>query len=152
MARPRSIIRHFGFIFGPILAILLVPDGPAIAASADRFDLVCAGEIKVAMFAKWRPEDTRYRIDLAAKRWCQGECNGTNDINSVTDTKIVLIATDDDDDDGPYNSLWIDRVSGALSGLSTTPTVGFAVGGYEQLRGQCTVAAFSGFPEVKRAF
>jgi hypothetical protein len=75
-----------------VVALLLLLAGtPAIAA--DQFDLACEGK-------KWTQRGTegvddrfRLRIDLAAKKWCEGDCKTVQNVFSVSDDKLVL--TDD---------------------------------------------------------
>ena len=74
-----------------LLILVLLAGSPAFAA--DQFDLSCQG-------TKWTKkggagEDYNFRahIDLAAKKWCDGDCKTVQNIVSVSEDEIVL--TDD---------------------------------------------------------
>ncbi|HEX7856088.1 MAG TPA: hypothetical protein VF503_20600 [Sphingobium sp.] len=127
-----------------ILAVGLIA-APAVAA--DQFDLVCHGEVKHSPDGKWRPIDFRYRIDLVSRRWCDSECNGASDIAEVSDLQITLAANDQKYPGRIYESSWIDRLNGDLHYIYSG-----GLGSFEERRGKCEVAPFSGFPAVQRKF
>lgn len=119
---------------------------PAMAAE-QQFDLICSTEVKHSINGRWKAEPVRYRVDLAGNRWCEGTCNGTNDIVEVKDVQLTLISREPKLSNTPNELLWINRQSGALSYIRTG-----GIGDYEQRRGKCEAAAFTGFPEVARKF
>lgn len=130
----RALFLAFGLVATPAMA-------------ADQFDLVCQTEAKHSINGRWAKEELRYRVDLGALRWCQGACNGTDEVVEVKDTQLTLINREPKLSSAPTELLWIDRQSGALSYIRTG-----GIGNYEQRRGRCERTAFSGFPAVTRKF
>lgn len=116
------------------------------AMAADQFDLVCSGRWHERVNAKWKPAQYRYRVDLAASKWCEGSCDGTSQITNVTDLVITLTDKKRDRFNDLTESHWISRQTGDLHYTY------LADGLFEEREGKCTVAAFSGFPEPKRLF
>lgn len=129
----------------------------ALAASApnQQFNLVCAGTFtreSVDLGKKVEPYRFVYRFDLAANKWCDGECKGTRGILRVGPTQITL--TDENTDtprEKKYRSEFIDRETGRHSTMMTTNSrmLGFYVLRWE---GHCDPAPFSGFPTGKVKF
>src|SRR3546814_10477028 len=64
----------------------------AAAAPAAQFDLKCSGTTTTTTIAgkETKPYSTAYRIDLAKKKWCEGECKALHDIYSVQPAEITL--------------------------------------------------------------
>ncbi len=62
------------------------------------FDLVCSGQstmsdvdgFSIKPFGASSPFVQRFRIDLASRRWCEGECQVTKSLSEVTDTVIIF--------------------------------------------------------------
>src|SRR3546814_16831685 len=71
-------------------ALMAVP--AAAAAPAAQFDLKCSGTTTTTTIAgkETKPYSTAYRIDLAKKKWCEGECKALHDIYSVQPPDITL--------------------------------------------------------------
>src|SRR3546814_4356237 len=71
-------------------ALMAVP--AAAAAPAAQFDLKCSGTTTTTTIAgkETKPYSTAYRIDLAKKKWCEGECKALHDIYSVQPAEITL--------------------------------------------------------------
>ena len=96
-----------------VLPLLLLAGAPAFAA--DQFDLACQG-------TKWTKRGTagdaysfRARVDLAARKWCEGECKAVQNIVSSSDDKITFT------DEGTLNTrmensreVTLDRKKGAF--------------------------------------
>jgi hypothetical protein len=82
------------------------------------------------------------RIDLAAKRWCTGQCETTRPITEVRPEAIVLEwnAKPGADTD---NELVLNREDGTIF---ERVRVGSSALIYS---GKCTKAAFTGFPSIK---
>lgn len=79
-----------------IVPFLLLAGSPAVAA--DQFDLVCEGWKWTRMGGTAQEYDFRVRVDLAARKWCDGDCRAVSAIQSIADDKLVLL------DDGTLNS------------------------------------------------
>lgn len=71
--------------------LLLLASSPAVAA--DQFDLACQGQRWTQRGGTASPYSFRLRVDLAAKKWCEGECKAVQTIVSADDDKLVF--TDD---------------------------------------------------------
>lgn len=76
--------------------LLLIAASPAVAA--DQFDLACKGYKWTKLGGSGEDYSFRVRIDLAAKKWCDGDCKAAQPITSVGDQEVVLT------DDGTLNS------------------------------------------------
>lgn len=117
----------------------------AAAATLAAFNLTCTVTLEsmAGEFPK-KPEtafNPAFRIDLAARRFCQGACSETAPIAEITDTKLTLIRA-------KTGRLWqlieINRESGAyLSQIQVGD------GQPSTFYGTCEPSAFTGFP-VKR--
>jgi hypothetical protein len=65
------------------------------AMAAATFNLNCTGLIEsesVENGKKVEPFSTTFRIDLASKQWCEGECTSTHGIARFNDVSITLQA------------------------------------------------------------
>ena len=63
------------------------------AAAVATFNLNCTGLIEsesVEHGKKVEPVAFTFRIDLASKRWCEGDCTSTHDIAHLDDDVITL--------------------------------------------------------------
>lgn len=125
-----------------ITPFLLLAGSPAFAA--DQFDLVCEGWKWTKMGGTAQEYDFRVRVDVAAKKWCDGDCKTASAIQSVADDKLVLL------DDGTLNSRMevareatFDRKAGKYHYrmLQTRPT-----DDYLEYQGNCKTAAFTPIP------
>jgi len=67
---------------------LLLAGTPAFAA--DQFDLACDGYKWTKQGSTGEPYKFRAHIDLAAKKWCDGDCKTLQNIDSFTDHEIIL--------------------------------------------------------------
>ena len=123
------------------LVIALALIGTPAAAAGEQFDLVCEGRFKPRINARWRPTESRYRIDLSTSAWCNGQCTEVRQIASIETGKIILSRS------SPGERLYalheLDRVAGTYQhyfsgGLS-----------FHREEGRCTVAPFSGFPSAR---
>lgn len=122
--------------------LILLAGSPAVAA--DQFDLACTGDKWTVQGGKSEPYVFRTRIDLAAQKWCEGDCKTVQSLYSATDDKLVLT------DEGTLNSrmemsrvVTFDRKAGNFHYLfvQTRPT-----DGYLEYWARCTTEAFTGFP------
>lgn len=124
-----------------------------ILTAAAAFNLVCNGTLNHEAFQDRgsEPYSRTLRLDLAAKKYCEGECKALLDIVDIQPTKITL---HDEKVDTPrerrFVSETIDRETGRHSGLSTS-----GVGSRILImnwEGQCQSAVFTGFPDFKTKF
>lgn len=125
--------------------------------TAMAFNLACTGTEKsnsVLEGEQLKPFVQTYRIDLSSKTYCIDDCQMVGPIAEVRPEKLIISASDVDTwSERSWNSVVIDRTNGAY----------FAAWSYSkpgdrrsimtsQTNGQCEVATFSGFPEVKTKF
>jgi len=114
--------------------------------ASDQFDLLCVGTRKYGLEdAKATTE--RYRIDLAAKRWCYKECDRTYNIYSVTPSAITLQQEVGPElgSDGSVRVHEIDRSTGELDHYRRQRSTGVT---YE-IKAACEQAPFSGMPKPR---
>ena len=120
------------------------------AMAAATFNLNCTGLIEsesVENGKKVEPFTSTFRIDLASKRWCEGECRLTHDIARFDDISITLLADS--------SSAGMPHTYNRMSYIRGTPT-----GHYSEFRtsipdrehtyffrreARCTEGTFSGF-------
>lgn len=121
----------------------------ALAASA--FDLTCTayrvsdnlGRKQQAQFV-----DVHLRVDLVARRWCDGECLESKPIVKVTDDTIIF-ADQDYQRAAPFNVYRVNRESGKLehyygqAGMFAVSEVTVAP------EHACERKPFSGLPELR---
>jgi hypothetical protein len=116
----------------------LTLSGPASAAGANQFDLICVSRYHDATF--------HYRVDLAAGKYCVTQDQGKR-WTSIGDQcfQDVLEVGSHALSFGVDPIQYVDRVTGEWS---------FKPFGdrYVMYRGTCTPAPFSGFPEVQTKF
>jgi hypothetical protein len=125
-----------------VVSLLLLAGSPAIAA--DQFDLSCQGWKWAQRGGAAQEYDFRVRIDLAAQKWCDGDCKAAQPIQSVAGDKLTLL------DEGTLNS----RMEVAREAtfnrktnefhyrlLQTRPT-----DDYLEYQGKCTTAPFTPIP------
>lgn len=119
----------------------------ALALQApEQFDLVCSGTITRGQ-GRGQAFETRIRLDLGAKRWCDGDCERVRDIHEVTAAVITLDRVEPAAQ-GLRITSWttIDRTTGAYDRFSSV--IGAATD-VSQRVGQCEPAAFSGMPAAR---
>jgi len=73
---------------------LLIAASPAIAA--DRFDLACRGYKWTTLGGSGETYSFRARVDLAAQKWCDGDCKTAQAIVSIQAVKGVFIGDADE--------------------------------------------------------
>lgn len=116
------------------------------AAAAATFNLSCDLHMKLVASHDTAPmeADTRktFRLDLAALRWCEGDCRETKPIVRVRDTLLILIEDSDPRIDA-YESLTINRESGRYD--HHTRINESSMDG----KGFCKPTPFTGFPASK---
>jgi hypothetical protein len=110
-------------------ALLALSAVEAQAAAPLQLDLKCSGV---------KGSQLHFRVDLAQKRWCFGECRSVWSINELSDTVLKVLTY------GSHSSQnWtfsIDRYT------STFTAVHRGYGDEPADRGHCKVQPFSGFP------
>lgn len=127
----------------------------AAAAAAMTFNLVCTGTLTTETFYQGRqtePYRYEYRIDLAQRKYCDGECRALRDIAEIQPTVIILEPNRDINTvtERQFHMESINRETGRHSILHTS-------GRREQIMimswaGQCERAPFSGFPTFQTRF
>ncbi|MFN3858150.1 MAG: hypothetical protein ACK4RV_10390 [Caulobacter sp.] len=115
----------------------------APALAADQFDLLCTGTVKWRATGAAEPWSSRYRVDLAAKIWCQGECTETRPLVSADNSRIVFVERDAP---GQRRDLEWHRVSRTTGKLTHYVSSGSL---YMDVEANCEPAAFSGMPRAK---
>lgn len=127
--------------FEAILVALAVL-APASASAADQFDLICRGDQSDGRGGPKSPVEIRYRIDLAAGRWCIDACAAASSITQVTPDRIYIERDDVAIRRGvaPNFYHFIERTSGAYT---------FFVAGSADRHATCSPAPFSGMPAPK---
>jgi len=125
-----------------IAFFMLLAGSPAIAA--DQFDLLCKGDKWTVQGGSGEIHNFRARIDLAAQKWCEGDCKTVQSIASVAADKLVLT------DEGTLNSrmetslvVTVDRKENVFHSLhvQVRPTDAYA-----EIWARCTTEAFTPFP------
>lgn len=119
-----------------VILMMAAAVAAAPVPNAAAFDLVCSGKD-----GDEKSFTERYRLDLKAKRWCNGKCEEVEDILSVSDSKIVLeMGTVRPD---TFKMTEISRQSGKLLSIYRGNGIRlFQLGG-------CVKESFSGFPPNK---
>lgn len=123
------------------LSLLLV-GSPAFAA--DQFDIACDGFKWTKQGATGDPYKFRAHIDLAAKKWCEGDCKTVLSIDSFTAREIIL--TEETIFNAKVDSsreVTFDREEKMFKQhfMQTKPTPQ-----YLGVQASCTVEAFTPFP------
>ncbi len=120
----------------------------AAAAVATSFNLVCTGSHTSLVSPE--PETSQayqvtYRIDLAAMRYCEGECRTISNLGQIQPTYIELWRTDSDTPSGKSRS-WnmVNRQTGAHDRTSVYESRSRS--SIEGWHGTCQRQPFSGFP------
>ncbi|MBO9576117.1 MAG: hypothetical protein J7494_10300 [Sphingobium sp.] len=72
-----------------LLPLILLAGSPAFAAD-QQFDLNCDGTKWTQRGGAGEPIKFRAHIDLAAKKWCEGDCKAVQTIASINDREIML--------------------------------------------------------------
>lgn len=130
-----------------IIAVALV--ATPVSAASEQFDLQCRGQNRASPAGVWRPVEKHYRVDLAAKRWCQDRCAAVADIAVIERDKIIFRDQPRKFDTDGMVIESVDRISGAWK----DNIVGAEPNGlYWESTGTCEAGPFSGFPEVKTKF
>lgn len=130
-----------------IIAAALIAGLPTGIAAQDRqFDLVCEGTFFESRAEEVEARSYGMRVDLDAMRWCWQDCDRTYDIVDVAPERIVLEFREED-----TRSVFrrtesaIDRRTGAHESRTTQTR---PVARQSILKGSCTPAPFSGFPQT----
>lgn len=128
---------------------------PAATAADGQFNLSCSGTLRSIVPALLRdqtePYTNVYRIDLAAGKWCSGDCTAQFDFVSVSPTALVL---EDKNVDTPrQHDTLNNRISRETGAHSIVAESGI---GHSRLamfwKGQCEKAPFTGFPKPQTKF
>ncbi len=136
-----------------VVAVLAGLAGPALAASGQgaAFDLVCTGQSTLSdvigfsstPFGAPSKIERRFRVDLQTRRWCEGECSGTHELKSVTDTQIIFSESESTDSD---QVTAVSRENGHF--VDRTRIISPKVISVFMTDGTCARADFSGFPKL----
>jgi hypothetical protein len=142
-------------MISPSVGVLLAAALATAPAPANQFNLECKGTLSSESFyagKKAEPYAYTYRIDLSAKKYCDGECKVLRDVADVQPTVIVLEPDQDisSSTEKKFSSGSIDRETGRHSVLVTS-------GRREDIlilrwEGQCERQPFSGFPSFPTKF
>lgn len=116
-----------------ILAAMLAT--AAAEPTSDQFDLVCTA----------KSDTVRYRIDLATRRYCAGECKSVRSIEEVSASEIVLVRKEPTFQSDSTSRAIINRSTGAWHTYAYIPGAGLPI----TRDGTCEKAAFSGLPAAK---
>lgn len=114
------------------------------AASPQQFDLVCQ---ETARSGRPAATEYRFRIDLEANRWCEGDCAEPRQIAAVTPDRYTLV---DDDHRGRTlrvsNLSYVNRLTGEHweQRMSTGTLTQIS-----RREGRCERAEFSGMPQPR---
>lgn len=130
-----------------IAATMSVLPAVALGQSGQQFDLVCTGTQTTIDAGGSRAErqTQRYRIDLAARRWCQEDCKAALKIQEVTPDEITLVDGEMSKTLQGHHRLAISRTSAevvdevSMRALNLTMT----------FNGSCSKKPFSGHPKPK---
>ena len=129
-------------------ALIAAASLPTVAQAADQFDLVCTGGVDRTGSGRTAPTSAHYRVDLAARLWCEGACEKVSSIQDVTPAKITFRSTDTARVDGITREHYVSRIDGKWYRLdyarSPAPYDSFA-----QTTGTCEPAPFSGLPSAR---
>lgn len=115
-----------------------------IQQPSQQFDLVCQ---ETARSGRPAASEYRFRIDLDANRWCEGDCAHPREIADVTADRYTLV-------DSEYrsrtmrtvNKSWINRVTGEHWEQNQSHG---SLTQIESREGQCERAPFSGMPQPR---
>lgn len=127
--------------------VLGLTSSPALAQTAQRFDLVCAGTTQRGVDAEPVPDNYRIRVDLEANRWCWGACEMTFPIAEVAPDRLTFVSENVDTPrkrsmsensvsrvTGEHRQIWIES--------RPIPT-------FLETKGQCEPGPFTGFPAAR---
>lgn len=119
------------------------------AAAADQFDLVCKGEWRFGPTDPYEPHDFRLRVDLAAKKYCELDCKVLKPIEDVQPQRIVFrTATEIERASDTLVYHYVDRTNGNFRQFLSSQHPYH----WQDLKGTCEPATFSGFGEEKAKF
>lgn len=110
----------------------------ASVVAADQFDLTCTG--KSRGYPSDRLESSTYRVDLAAKQWCSGQCS-VRTIDRIEPSVIWFKDQPTTSGKGKWIE-YVDRASGKW----------FRAMGPWVTEGACEPAPFTGFPKEPNKF
>lgn len=126
----------------------------AASQSDQQFDLVCSGTISEESFYgnKSDPYTYSYRIDLAAKKFCESDCKTIRNIHDVQPGALYLDPPEDTDTVTKKRLFrgHINRETGKQTMLSTSGR-GMNILILEW-KGDCVRRPFSGFPNLQTKF
>jgi hypothetical protein len=108
---------------------------PGAAAEQQQFDLICTA----------KKDSVRYRVDLAAKRYCAGDCRAVRPIVDVSATELVLERHEPAFRTDITSRTIINRSTGGWQTYVDIPGTGVPF----SRDGSCEPAPFSGLPTAK---
>lgn len=122
-------------------------------AAATAFNLICSGTLSHKSYDNegTEPFTRTLRIDLAAGKYCDGECKARFDIQEVQPSFIHLRKIKvDTPRERRFVDETIDRETGRYSALSTSG-IRFSIVILEW-EGKCEKSDFTGFPDFQTKF
>lgn len=119
------------------------------AEPPQKFDLVCNGAAVVDdSNGAFERSDVHLRIDLAAGKWCDGECKVIRDVAEVQPAAIWFVKeTAEEAARGLSNWRAVSRETGIYHHVKDIQHVGKMA-----LISKCEPAPFSGFPKIETKF
>ena len=128
--------------------IFILISAAAPAPVTQQFDLLCTGLqetiIPASLTDETKSVTSEYRVDLSAKRWCEGECSVTFQIDEVQPSFISLEQkTRDRVNDKPEVMVQVNRTTGDWHIYTADNVLTITT------KGNCTPAPFKGFPVPK---
>lgn len=125
-----------------LLPLVLLVGSPAFAA--DQFDIACEGSKWVKRGGIPEPYKVRAHIDIAAKKWCEGDCQAVLPIASVTEREIIL--TDDVVFNAKVDSMREVSFDREVKMYKNHYTQNKPVAEYMGIQASCTIETFTPFP------
>jgi hypothetical protein len=123
----------------------------ALAAAAPQpqhFDLVCTGTPQADGALVWEGVDLKLRIDLDARKWCEGDCKVINDVADVQPAVLWLEKESTiEEARGLVHFRIVDRETGEYTRVRESREFARIA-----QKASCNRAPFSGFPKLESKF
>lgn len=124
------------------LVFALALPAPALAQTAEQFDLRCSGTIQRAVREEPQPEELVIHVDLTGMQWCIDDCSYVRPIVEANAGTIVFARIDDG---RSYLINSVDRMTGRYETFSTTTDAAH----YFRRNSTCEPAEFTPFPAAR---
>lgn len=120
-------------------------------AAVVAFNLICTGSLSItdASDKRIEPYSVEYRVDLANRLWCSGDCGMKREIAIIGQNEIALSYLRNSSG-WLEDAIVLDRNTGAHTASSVEVTERGRLS--RHWKGKCETRPFSGFPKDKRAF